>query len=90
MHMLQALITRLRCAAINAVKKSQSENYICPYMTLLNAGIKVCANQKEKTSLGPVISILGVSPLKKDETPSFLHMLATILKPLSGFSKFLF
>lgn len=59
-------------------------------MTLPNAGIRVWANQKEKTSLGPVMSSLGVRPLKKDEMPSVFIMLDTILMPLSGFSKFLF
>ena len=33
---------------------------------------------------------LGVNPLKKLVMPSFFIMLLTILKPLSGFSKFLF
>jgi hypothetical protein len=47
-------------------------------------------SQKEKTSLGPVISNLGVRPLKKEVAPSFLIMLDTIRNPLSGFSKFLF
>lgn len=57
-------------------------------MTLLKAGIRVCANQKLKTSFGPVIKSLGVRPLKKLVIPSFFIMLETILKPLSGFSKF--
>lgn len=60
------------------------------YIILPNAGISVCASQKEKTSLGPVMSSLGVSPLKKEVNPSFFIILDTILKPLSGFSKFLF
>lgn len=59
-------------------------------MTLPKAGMRVWANQKENTSLGPVISSLGVKPLKKDVMPSFFIMLDTILIPLSGFSKFLF
>ena len=33
---------------------------------------------------------MGTRPLKKLERPSFLAMLVKILKPLSGFSKFLF
>lgn len=33
------------------------------------------------------MSSFGVSPLKKDKIPSFLAMLATILKLLSLFSK---
>jgi hypothetical protein len=32
----------------------------------------------------------GTRPLKKDVSPSFLAMLATIRKPDSGFSKFRF
>lgn len=60
------------------------------YIILPNAGMSVCASQKEKTSLGPVISSFGVSPLKNDVGPSCFIMLDTILKPLSGFSKFLF
>lgn len=52
--------------------------------------MRVWANQKEKTSLGPVINSLGVRPLKKEPIPSFFIMLDTILMPLSGFSKFLF
>jgi hypothetical protein len=60
------------------------------YIILPKAGISVWANQKEKTSLGPVMSSLGVSPLKKEVGPSCFIMLDTILKPLSGFSKFLF
>jgi hypothetical protein len=59
-------------------------------MILLKAGIRVCASQKEKTSLGPVMRSLGVRPLKKEVKPSFFIMLDTILNPLSGFSKFLF
>lgn len=59
-------------------------------MTLPKAGMRVWANQKEKTSLGPVMSSLGVRPLKKEVMPSFFIMLDTILMPLSGFSKFLF
>jgi hypothetical protein len=60
------------------------------YIILPNAGIRVCASQKEKTSLGPVMSSLGVRPLKNEVMPSCFIMLETILKPLSGFSKFLF
>lgn len=60
------------------------------YMILPNAGIRVCASQKEKTSLGPVMRSLGVRPLKNDVKPSCFIMFDTILKPLSGFSKFLF
>jgi hypothetical protein len=52
--------------------------------------MSVWANQKEKTSLGPVIRSFGVSPLKKLVNPSFLIIFDTILKPLSGLSKFLF
>ena len=58
--------------------------------TLPKAGINVCASQKLKTSFGPVISNLGVRPLKKLVIPSFFIMLPTILKPDSGFSKFRF
>jgi hypothetical protein len=54
------------------------------------AGIKVWASQKEKTNLGPVMSSLGTSPLKKAAGPSFLAMLERIRKPLSGLSKFRF
>lgn len=60
------------------------------YIMLLKAGISVCANQKEKTSLGPVMRSLGVSPLKNEPKPSLRAILVRILKPLSGFSKFLF
>ena len=60
------------------------------YITLLNAGISVCASQKLNTSFGPVINNFGVSPLKKLVNPSFFIMLPTILNPLSGFSKFRF
>jgi hypothetical protein len=63
---------------------------IVVYIIFPNAGISVCASQKEKTSLGPVISSFGVKPLKNDPKPSCFAMLETILKPLSGFSKFLF
>lgn len=59
-------------------------------MTLLKAGIRVCANQKLKTSFGPVINSFGVRPLKKLVKPSFFIMLETILNPLSGFSKLRF
>lgn len=60
------------------------------YITLLNAGINVCASQKLKTNLGPVINSFGVRPLKKLLKPSFFIMFLTILKPLSGLSKFRF
>lgn len=56
-------------------------------MIFPNAGISVCASQKEKVNFGPVINNFGVSPLKKDKIPSFLAMFATILKLLSRFSK---
>jgi len=56
----------------------------------LKAGISVWASQNEKTSLGPVIKSFGISPLKKEVIPSFFIILETILKPLSGLSKFLF
>ena len=59
-------------------------------MTLPKAGMRVWANQNEKTSLGPVMSSLGVRPLKKEPMPSFFIMLDTIRMPLSGLSKFLF
>jgi hypothetical protein len=52
--------------------------------------MSVWASQNEKTSLGPVMRSLGVSPLKKDVGPSFFIMLEIILKPPSGLSKFLF
>lgn len=52
--------------------------------------MSVCASQKEKTSLGPVMSSLGTRPLKKAPAPSFLAMLARMRKPLSGFSKLRF
>ena len=61
-----------------------------PYITLLNAGINVCANQKLNTNFGPVINSFGVNPLKKLVKPSFLIMLLTIRKPLSGLSKLRF
>lgn len=54
------------------------------------AGIKVCASQKEKTSLGPVIKSLGTRPLKKAPAPSFLAMLVKMRKPDSGLSKLRF
>lgn len=60
------------------------------HIILLNAGIRVCASQNEKTSFGPVIKSLGVRPLKKELNPSLRIMFDTILKPLSGLSKFLF
>ena len=59
-------------------------------MTFPNAGINVCASQKLKTSLGPVMSSFGVKPLKKLVRPSFFIMLLTIRKPLSGVSKLRF
>ena len=49
--------------------------------------MSVWASQKEKVNLGPVISSFGTRPLKKLGKPSFFAILATILKPLSGFSK---
>lgn len=60
------------------------------YNTLLNAGINVWASQKLKTNLGPVINSFGVRPLKKLLKPSFFIIFPTILKPLSGLSKFRF
>jgi hypothetical protein len=68
----------------------ETHNHPLNYMTLLKAGIRVCASQKENTSLGPVIKSFGVSPLKKDPKPSLRIMFETIRKPPSGFSKFLF
>lgn len=59
-------------------------------MTFPKAGIKVCANQKLNTSLGPVINNFGTRPLKNAPAPSFLIIFAMILVPLSGFSKFRF
>ena len=58
--------------------------------TLPNAGISVCASQKLKTSFGPVMSSLGVRPLKKLVKPSCRAILLRIRKPLSGFSKLRF
>lgn len=72
------------------IVQTSDHGQLTNYIILPNAGISVCANQKENTSLGPVMSNLGVSPLKKEVNPSCLIMLDTILKPLSGFSKFLF
>jgi hypothetical protein len=60
------------------------------YTTWPNAGISVCASQKLNTSLGPVISSLGVSPLKKLARPSFRAMLLKMRTPDSGFSKLRF
>lgn len=60
------------------------------YTIVPNRGIRVWANQKLKTSLGPVMSIFGVRPLKKLVIPSFFIMLDTIRKPDSGFSKLRF
>jgi hypothetical protein len=59
-------------------------------MTLLKAGIKVCASQNEKTNLGPVINNFGTSPLKNAGNPSCFIMLETMRNPLSGLSKFRF
>jgi hypothetical protein len=59
-------------------------------MTLLNAGINVCASQNEKTSLGPVMSSFGTSPLKKADAPSLRAMLVRMRQPLSGLSKLRF
>lgn len=61
-----------------------------PHTIWPKAGIKVCASQKLKTNLGPVISSLGVKPLKKLRGPSFFSMLETIRNPDSGFSKLRF
>ena len=52
--------------------------------------MSVCASQNENTSFGPVIKSFGVRPLKKLVKPSFLIILETIRKPLSGLSKFRF
>lgn len=60
------------------------------YSTLLNAGISVCANQNEKTSLGPVINSFGTNPLKKALGPSCFAISEIIVKPLFGLSKLLF
>lgn len=60
------------------------------HTTCPKAGIKVCANQKLNTSLGPVMSSFGVNPLKKLVIPSLRSMLPTMRNPDSGFSKFLF
>lgn len=57
---------------------------------LSKAGINVCANQKLNTSFGPVMSSLGVNPLKKLVKPSSLIMLPTILNPDFGLSKLRF
>lgn len=57
---------------------------------LSNIGINDCASAKEKTNLGPVVNSFGVRPLKKAVKPSFFKVFLTILKPLSGLSKFLF
>ena len=59
-------------------------------MTLLNAGISVCASQKLNTSFGPVINSFGVNPLKKLVRPSLRAILPTIRQPDSGFSKLRF
>ena len=59
-------------------------------MILPKAGIKVCASQKLKTNLGPVIKSFGVRPLKKLVGPSFFIIFPSILKPDSGLSKFRF
>lgn len=40
------------------------------YIILLKAGMRVCASQKEKVSLGPVMRSLGIRPLKKADGPS--------------------
>lgn len=60
------------------------------YNILSKAGINVCASQNEKVSFGPVMSSLGVRPLKKLLRPSFFAMLPTILNPLSRISKLRF
>lgn len=68
-----------------------SRNRTDPNQIILSkAGINVWASQKLKTSFGPVMSSLGVRPLKKLVKPSFLAMLERILNPLSGFSKLRF
>ena len=79
---MASIFSHCRCVYANHSKQFQ--------ITLSKAGIKVCANQKLKTSLGPVINNLGVKPLKKLEGPSFLAMLLKILNPLSGLSKLRF
>lgn len=66
------------------------KSFSLAHMILSKAGIKVWASQKLKTSFGPVMSSFGVKPLKKLVKPSFLAMLAKILNPLSGLSKFRF
>lgn len=60
------------------------------YITLLNAGISVCANQKLNTNFGPVMSSFGTSPLKNAVGPSCLAMLLIILNPDCASSKLRF
>ena len=52
--------------------------------------MSVCASQKLNTSFGPVMSSLGVRPLKKLDKPSCRAILLKIRKPLSGLSKLRF
>jgi len=52
--------------------------------------MRVCASQKLKTSLGPVIRSLGVRPLKNEVKPSCLAMLEMMRKPDSLASKLRF
>lgn len=52
--------------------------------------MKDWAKANEKTNLGPVVSNLGVNPLKKAVIPSFLSVFFRMVTPLSGLSKFLF
>ena len=70
--------------------QSRTDSRPCNQTTLLNAGISVCANQKLKTSFGPVMRSLGVNPLKKELNPSLRAIFRNIVNPLSGFSKFRF
>lgn len=69
------------CAALFA-------DYFCSILS--NIGMKDCARAKENTSFGPVVSNLGVRPLKKAVKPSFLKVFLTMVNPLCGLSKFLF
>jgi len=59
-------------------------------MTLLKAGMRVCASQKEKVSFGPVMSSFGTRPLKNADGPSCRSMSLMILTPVSLASKFRF
>jgi len=58
------------------------------YMTLPKAGMSVCANQKEKTSLGPVMRSLGTRPLNSAVGPSVAIMRPNTVKPEVLVSKF--